>query len=48
MMLKLKFQLVYDLEDKTIFITGGTGFSGKALTSHIFKNHSNIKKLIIL
>lgn len=37
-----------NLENKTILITGGTGSLGKALTSHIFKNHSNIKKLIIL
>lgn len=36
------------LKNKTILITGGTGSLGKALTSHIFKNHSNIKKLIIL
>lgn len=36
------------LENKTILITGGTGSLGKALTSHIFKNHPNIKKLIIL
>jgi UDP-N-acetylglucosamine 4,6-dehydratase (inverting) len=36
------------LKDKTILITGGTGSLGKALTSHIFKHHSNIKKLIIL
>lgn len=35
------------LKDKTILITGGTGSLGKALTSHIFKHHSNIKKLII-
>lgn len=37
-----------NLENKTILITGGTGSLGKALTSHIFKYHSNIKKLIIL
>lgn len=37
-----------NLENKTILITGGTGSLGKALTYHIFKNHSNIKKLIIL
>jgi UDP-N-acetylglucosamine 4,6-dehydratase (inverting) len=37
-----------NLENKTILITGGTGSLGKALTSHIFKQHSNIKKLIIL
>ena len=37
-----------NLENKTILITGGTGSLGKALTSHIFRNHSNIKKLIIL
>lgn len=35
------------LNDKTILITGGTGSLGKALTSHIFKNYPNIKKLII-
>lgn len=37
-----------NLENKTILITGGTGSLGKALTSHIFRNHSTIKKLIIL
>lgn len=37
-----------NLENKTILITGGTGSLGKALTSHIFKKHPNIKKLIIL
>lgn len=37
-----------NLKNKTILITGGTGSLGKALTSHIFKNHSDIKKLIIL
>jgi UDP-N-acetylglucosamine 4,6-dehydratase (inverting) len=37
-----------NLENKTILITGGTGSLGKALTSHFFKNHSNLKKLIIL
>lgn len=37
-----------NLENKTMLITGGTGSLGKALTSHIFKYHSNIKKLIIL
>ncbi|MDW8849282.1 UDP-N-acetylglucosamine 4,6-dehydratase (inverting) [Flavobacterium sp. MMLR14_040] len=37
-----------DLLNKTILITGGTGSLGKALTTHIFKYHPNIKKLIIL
>ena len=37
-----------NLENKTILITGGTGSLGKALTSHIFKNYTKIKKLIIL
>jgi UDP-N-acetylglucosamine 4,6-dehydratase/5-epimerase len=37
-----------NLENKTILITGGTGSLGKALTFHILKCHSNIKKLIIL
>lgn len=36
------------LNNKSILITGGTGSLGKALTSHIFKNYPNIKKLIIL
>lgn len=36
------------LKHKTILITGGTGSLGKALTSHILKYHSDIKKLIIL
>jgi UDP-N-acetylglucosamine 4,6-dehydratase len=36
------------INNKTILITGGTGSLGKALTSHIFKNYPNIKKLIIL
>lgn len=35
------------LNNKTILITGGTGSLGKALTSHIFKNHPDIKKIII-
>ena len=37
-----------DLYNKSVLITGGTGSLGKALTSHIFRHHSNIKKLIIL
>jgi UDP-N-acetylglucosamine 4,6-dehydratase (inverting) len=36
------------LKGKTILITGGTGSLGKALTSNILKNHSDVKKLIIL
>jgi UDP-N-acetylglucosamine 4,6-dehydratase len=36
-----------DLNNKSILITGGTGSLGKALTKHIFKNHPNIKKLVI-
>jgi UDP-N-acetylglucosamine 4,6-dehydratase (inverting) len=37
-----------DLKNKTVLITGGTGSLGKALTSHILKNHIGIKKLVIL
>jgi UDP-N-acetylglucosamine 4,6-dehydratase len=37
-----------NLTSKTILITGGTGSLGKALTYHILKNYSSIKKLIIL
>lgn len=36
------------LNNKTILITGGTGSLGKALTSHIFKNYPQVKKVIIL
>lgn len=36
------------LKNKTVLITGGTGSLGKALTSHILKNHIGIKKLVIL
>lgn len=35
-------------DNKTILITGGTGSLGRALTSYIFRNHPEIKKLIIL
>ena len=35
------------LTGKAILITGGTGSLGKALTSHIFRQYPNIKKLII-
>ena len=37
----------FDLKDKTILITGGTGSLGKALTKRILEIHPNIKKLII-
>ncbi|MFY0603984.1 MAG: UDP-N-acetylglucosamine 4,6-dehydratase (inverting) [Flavobacteriaceae bacterium] len=36
-----------DLNGKSLLITGGTGSLGKALTKHILKNHSEIKKLVI-
>lgn len=32
---------------KSLLITGGTGSLGKALTNHILKNHSEIRRLII-
>jgi UDP-N-acetylglucosamine 4,6-dehydratase/5-epimerase len=35
------------LNNKVVLITGGTGSLGKALTSHILKHHSDVKKLII-
>lgn len=38
---------MFSLKDKSILITGGTGSLGKALTSHIFKNYPDIKKLVI-
>ncbi|MDE3742213.1 UDP-N-acetylglucosamine 4,6-dehydratase (inverting) [Maribacter polysaccharolyticus] len=36
-----------DFTGKSLLITGGTGSLGKALTSHIFTNHSEIRRLII-
>lgn len=36
-----------NLSGKSILITGGTGSLGKALTSHIFKHHPNIKRLVV-
>lgn len=36
-----------DLNNKSILITGGTGSLGKALTAHILKNHSEVKRLVI-
>ncbi len=38
---------MFDLKGKSLLITGGTGSLGKALTNHIFKNHPEIKKLVI-
>jgi UDP-N-acetylglucosamine 4,6-dehydratase (inverting) len=35
------------LTNKTILITGGTGSLGKALTTHILKEYSGVKKIII-
>lgn len=35
------------LRDKVVLITGGTGSLGNALTSHIFKHHTDLRKLII-
>jgi UDP-N-acetylglucosamine 4,6-dehydratase (inverting) len=35
------------MKNKVVLITGGTGSLGRALTSHIFKNYQDIKKLII-
>jgi UDP-N-acetylglucosamine 4,6-dehydratase/5-epimerase len=36
-----------NLAHKSILITGGTGSLGKALTSHILKNHSDINRIVI-
>lgn len=38
---------MFNLKDKSILITGGTGSLGKALTKHIFKTYPDIKKLVI-
>jgi len=35
------------LNDKSIFITGGTGSLGKALTKHIFETYPNVKRVVI-
>ena len=36
-----------EFKGKSLLITGGTGSLGKALTSHILSNHSEIRRLII-
>ncbi|MDV7137593.1 UDP-N-acetylglucosamine 4,6-dehydratase (inverting) [Maribacter sp. TH_r10] len=36
-----------DFTGKSLLITGGTGSLGKALTSHILRNHSEIRRVII-
>lgn len=36
-----------DFKGKSLLITGGTGSLGKALTSHILTNHSEIRRVII-
>ena len=36
-----------DFTGKSLLITGGTGSLGKALTSHILYNHSEIRRIII-
>lgn len=36
-----------EFKGKSLLITGGTGSLGKALTKHIFKNHPEIRRLII-
>lgn len=36
-----------DFSGKSLLITGGTGSLGKALTKHIFKQHPEIRRLII-
>ncbi|MEM6516368.1 MAG: polysaccharide biosynthesis protein [Bacteroidota bacterium] len=36
-----------DLHDKSLLITGGTGFLGKEIASHILFNYSEIKRLVI-
>lgn len=38
---------MFELENKSILITGGTGSLGKALTKHILSKHPEIKKLVI-
>lgn len=38
---------MFDLKNKSILITGGTGSLGKALTKHILHNYPNVKKLVI-
>ncbi len=38
---------MFDLNNKSILITGGTGSLGKALTRRIFKNYPDVKRLVI-
>lgn len=38
---------MFDIENKSILITGGTGSLGKALTQHILTEYPNVKRLVI-
>jgi UDP-N-acetylglucosamine 4,6-dehydratase (inverting) len=38
---------MFDLNGKSILITGGTGSLGKALTKRIYKQYPNVKRLVI-
>lgn len=38
---------MFDIENKSILITGGTGSLGNALTRHILANYPKIKRLVI-
>ena len=38
---------MFNFKNKSVLITGGTGSLGKALTRHILKEHSDLRKLII-
>lgn len=38
---------MFDIENKSILITGGTGSLGKALTQHILQKYPNVKRLVI-
>lgn len=38
---------MFELTDKSVLITGGTGSLGKALTAHILQKHPNLNRLVI-
>ncbi|HNU60393.1 MAG TPA: polysaccharide biosynthesis protein, partial [Aquaticitalea sp.] len=38
---------MFELKNKSILITGGTGSLGKALTRHILYKHPEIKRLVV-
>ena len=39
---------MFNLKNKTLLITGGTGSFGQNFTKYLLKKHNELKKIIIL